>query len=139
MSPRPRAPPSRCRGARSHCRSTCSHGAPRGGARHRHWTQLRRRSSARARCSPPDERVDAHRKKQDDSKESEVPVGVPVGKDDADLRKPDDEGANRSPDRGSIAAGQEAAYIAVPMKRMTLVRATGTPTLRAALESPPTA
>src|SRR5882672_4416298 len=66
-------------------------------------------STAGARGAPPDEGVHAHGDEQDHAEEGEVPVRVPPGEDDADLREADDKGADRRADGGPIAAGQETA------------------------------
>src|SRR6202140_5602480 len=65
-------------------------------------------SSQGARGTPSDEGVHPHCDKQDHAEEGEVPVGVPAGKDDADLSEADDKRPDRCTDRGTVAAGQQA-------------------------------
>src|SRR5882762_9397719 len=66
-------------------------------------------SPPRARRAPSDECVHSDGDEQDHAKEGEVPVRVPPGKDDADLRKADDQRADRGADRGPVTAGQQTA------------------------------
>src|SRR5437660_1482537 len=69
---------------------------------------IRRPSSARARGAPSDEGVDTDGDEKDHAQKLVVPVGVPVGEDDADLGKTDDQRAQRGPDCGTVSTGQEA-------------------------------
>src|SRR5450759_2546418 len=65
-------------------------------------------SSPSARRAPSHESVHTHGDEQDHAEEREVPVGIPAGEDDADLREADDQRPDRRSDRGTVAAGQQA-------------------------------
>src|SRR5439155_26171480 len=69
---------------------------------------IRRPSSARARGAPSDEGVDTDGDEKDHAQKRVVPVGVPVGEDDADMGKSDDQRDQRGPDCGTVSTGQEA-------------------------------
>src|SRR4030088_102814 len=66
-------------------------------------------SMPRARGAAPDPRVHSDSEEQDHAEEGEVPVGIPVGEDDPNLGKADDQCPDRRADRRSVASGQEAA------------------------------
>src|SRR5258706_11477385 len=66
-------------------------------------------STPRARGAASHQGVHSNRDEQDHAEEREVPVRVPPGEDDSDLRKSDDERADRSADCRSVAARQQAA------------------------------
>src|ERR1700716_430890 len=66
---------------------------------------MRRSSPACSRGTPAHKRVHAHRQEEDHTKKGEVPVGVPVREDDANLRESDDQRPERRPDRRPVTAG----------------------------------
>src|SRR6266566_8363852 len=66
-------------------------------------------STPRGRRAASHQCVHADRDEQDHAKEREVPVGVPPGEDDANLREADYQRADRCADRGPIPAGQQTA------------------------------